>query len=414
MRPASSAGRRARETGRETGEGPGRPLRFLNKRCIPRPFGLPYTGGLAVIPIRAPLQASPRPQRAPCTDPLGSPSFLTPSPNKSCICPQDRELGSPRPRLSGRMRANLCPFVAHPHSAAPAEGTVQDAPARAGHTRESGARVRVAAQGAHSTTLPRRPEARVRSAAQDPQPGPKSACTGAAQDAEARTPGVRVRRAPRRGGGLARSPEARVRGPASARTSLRPHLAVTAAQWRLPYPRRGPSLTCSLTWTASFLVGSLRPPPSRAVRGGVQGRGGCRLSAPGRSGRAESGTPGWAAGAPWATSGRPRAGLWRRRRLGHYFRRPRRAWGRSAWGGRRVWGRRSGTTVRAGGFLPVAGAGTAARPQFPRVHTSPADSCRPAPGPSPWAPGCTHLACSILQSRGSSARRLGDFCMRWG
>lgn len=216
------------------------------------------------------------------------------------------------------------------------------------------------------------------------------------------------------GGGLARSPEARVRGPASARTSLRPHLAVTAAQWRLPYPRRGPSLTCSLTWTASFLVGSLRPPPSRAVRGRVQGRGGCRLSAPGRSGGAESGTPGWAAGAPWATSGRPRAGLWRRRRLGHYFRRPRRAWGRSAWGGRRVWGRCSGTTLRAGGFLPVAGAGTAARPQFPRVHTSPADSCRPAPGPSPWAPGCTHLACSILQSRGSSARRLGDFCMRWG
>ena len=215
-------------------------------------------------------------------------------------------------------------------------------------------------------------------------------------------------------GGLARSPEARVRGPAGARTSLRPHLAVTAAQWRLPYPRRGPSLTCSLTWTASFLVGSSRPPPSRAVRGGYRGGGGADSQRRGAAAGPSPGPPGGRRG----RRGPRQAG--RARGSGVDA-----AWGTTSGGraargdgvrggGRRVWGRRSGTTLRAGGFLPAAGARTAARPQFPRVHTSPADSCRPAPGPSPWAPGCTHLACSILQSRGSSARRLGDFCMRWG
>lgn len=86
--------------------------------------------------------------------------------------------------------------------------------------------------------------------------------------------------------------EGLARGPAGARTSLRPHLAVTAAQWRLPYPRRGPSLTCSLTWTASFLVGSLRPPPSRAVRGGAGAGGGAGSQRRGAAAGTSPGPPG--------------------------------------------------------------------------------------------------------------------------
>lgn len=173
----------------------------------------------------------------------------------------------------------------------------------------------------------------------------------------------RVRRAPRWGGSPARSPGARVRGPPSARRSLRPRPrprpAVTAAQWRRPCPRRVPSPTCSSTWTASSWVRSCVRSP-RGPPGGSEGR---------RRGRARD--PRWA---PGATSGRPRAGLRRRRRPGRYFRRPRRAWGRSAWRGAVCAGAVLGTPVRAGGrgrgrgrgLRCPAGAPVGGRPGLPR------------------------------------------------
>lgn len=92
-----------------------------------------------------------------------------------------------------------------------------------------------------------------------------------------RAPGARAQSA----SGRAHRPGARVREPArpaGARASSLPLPSRTATQWRRPFPRRGPSPTYSLTWTASFWVRSLRPPPAKTVQGKV--REGRRLPGP--------------------------------------------------------------------------------------------------------------------------------------
>lgn len=66
-----------------------------------------------------------------------------------------------------------------------------------------------------------------------------------------------------------------------ARASSLPLPSRKATQWRRPFPRRGPSPTYSLTWTASFWVRSLRPPPAKTVQG--KPRKQRRLPGPGAS-----------------------------------------------------------------------------------------------------------------------------------
>lgn len=134
-------------------------------------------------------------------------------------------------------------------------------------------------------------------------------------------PGPSVRRKVR---GARRGPERACAG-RRARLLPRPHLAETAAQWRRPWPLHVPSPTCSLTWTASCWVGSLRPLPARAVRG-RRGRGEQTLRAGGRGG-AVCGTPGPAAGAPWPRQASRARVCGVDGARGTYFRRPRRAWG---------------------------------------------------------------------------------------
>ena len=229
-------------------------------------------------------------------------------------------------------------------------------------------------------------EARVRKAARGAQGFPERAGARASPGAGARRPGVARAQ---HGSGSAGRPGARVRAPVP-----RPHSAETAAQWRRPCPRCVPSPTCFLTWTASFWVGSLRPPPARAFRGG-RGRGAQALRGGGRGG---------------AVCGGPRAGGRRGCRahvrpaalLAEASTAPvaltsggRAARGDGVRGGRRVRARCSGTTARAGGWRRASGAAAAARAAglpFPRLHPGLQDPCRPAPR-------CTHLARSILQGR---------------
>lgn len=187
-------------------------------------------------------------------------------------------------------------------------------------------------------------------------------------------PGPSVRRTVR---GARRGPERACAG-RRARLLPRPHLAETAAQWRRPWPLHVPSPTCSLTWTASCWVGSLRPPPARAVRG-RRGRGGADPQGRGpRRGRVRD--PRASGGSAMATPGLPRAGLRRRRCPRHLL--PAAA-PRVGDGMRGGGARCSGTTARTGAFPPASGG---RGPQFPRLY----------PGRRP-APRCTHLARSILQ-----------------
>ena len=193
-------------------------------------------------------------------------------------------------------------------------------------------------------------------------------------------PGPSVRRKVR---GARRGPERACAG-RRARLLPRPHLAETAAQWRRPWPLHVPSPTCSLTWTASCWVGSLRPLPARAVRG-RRGRGEQTLRAGGRGG-AVCGTPGPAAGAPWPRQASRARVCGVDGARGTYFRRPRRAWGTECVGaalGARGPPRGRELSLRLRG---VAGTERAAGPQFPRLYLG----RRPAPR-------CTHLARSILQ-----------------
>lgn len=86
----------------------------------------------------------------------------------------------------------------------------------------------------------------------------------------------------------------------------RPHPRTRRHKWRRPWPPRGPSPTCSSTWTASFWVSSRRPRRARAARG--------------REGAAMPGTPEGGARTgrgPVSPAARMRTGLWRRRRSGH-------------------------------------------------------------------------------------------------
>lgn len=183
-------------------------------------------------------------------------------------------------------------------------------------------------------------------------------------------PGPSVRRTVR---GARRGPERACAG-RRARLLPRPHLAETAAQWRRPWPLHVPSPTCSLTWTASCWVGSLRPLPARAVRGSRRG-GGSRPSGPGAAAGPCAGPPGQ-----------------RRKRHGH-ARPPARgsaastvpealtSGGRAARGGRNAWGRRSVLgDHRADGSFPSGFGGS-------RASVSPS---------VPWAPACpeVHAPCT--------------------
>lgn len=186
----------------------------------------------------------------------------------------------------------------------------------------------------------------------------------------------------------------------------------SAEKWRRPYPFRVPSPTCFLTWTASFWVGSLRPPPARAVWG-LAGRETQALSA-GVGGPRRSGVR------------RPLGHLRRVARPGLQRRRlPGTSGGRAALGGPA----RSGTPALAVEFLGEVPHPAPQRPRALRAATQPQLPClRPElpgalPGLCPLR--CTHLVGSILQAGhgppsadlgvwGAGAGASADVCKRLG
>ena len=131
--------------------------------------------------------------------------------------------------------------------------------------------------------------------------------------------------------------------------------------------------------------------------------GGAGFQARGRRrGRVRDPQAGSGGGSAGAMSGRPRAGLQCRRRPGHYFRWPRRAWGRSACAGGGA--ARVGAALgdhRAGVKRPSRCACRERRPASvsPRAHQPGGSLPACSRGPSAWAPRCTHLACSIPRGR---------------